>query len=91
MLLFTNKKAKEVKDYCASYKSVSFATPGEIAGETIVLDAGKEALAGYSGALEPQLRKQGASTILLNGEIHLTKPFTVAEEGKPITPEQCKI
>lgn len=74
-------------EYCSSYSSSSFASPGDIPSDTITLDAGKEALEGYSGSLEAQLRKQGMSTILLNGEIHLAKPFTMADENKALTPE----
>lgn len=91
VLLFTDQDTDEVLEYCSSYKSTSFASPGDFPSETVTLDAGKEALEGYSGSLEPQLRKQGMSTVLLNGEIHLTKPYTIADKEKVLTPEQCKI
>ena len=56
-----------------------------------MLPKGPETFKKFSHSMEPHLRKLGLHTSLINTEIHLTAEYLLAEEGKPLNAEQCKI
>lgn len=41
--------------------------------------------------MEPHLRQLGLPTRLVNSQIELLSDYLLAEEGKPLTVEKCKI
>ena len=88
-LFFTDEES--IGDYFEQFTSKDFARAGSIATKSVVLEAGENAFKGFSFAMEPHLRKLGLPTKLARQKIHLLKDVTVAEEGKALTPEQCKI
>ncbi len=46
---------------------------------------------GFSHSMEPHLRQLGLPTRLVNSQIELLSDYLLAEEGKPLTVEKCKI
>jgi len=88
-LLFTDRPKEEVIKYFKLFSETAYAHTGDIATETIKLDAGP--LEQFSHALEPRLRDLGLTTSLKKGVIHLEKDFTVCEEGKPVTADGAAI
>ena len=41
--------------------------------------------------MEPHIRQLGLPTRLVNSKIELLSDYMAAEEGKPLTVEQCKL
>jgi mRNA turnover protein 4 len=74
-----------------SFEEPEFATGGTIATETIILRKGFETLAKFSHSIEPHLRSLGLPTRLVNSKIELNLDYVLAEEGKPLTVDQCKL
>ena len=75
--------------YFKLFSETAWANTGDIATETVKLDAGP--LEQFSHALEPRLRDLGLTTSLKKGVIHLEKDFIVCEEGEPITADGAAI
>ena len=71
------------------YSDEDFARSGNIATETVVLDAGP--LKEFPHSLEPRLRSLGMPTSLQKGVVTLLRDFEVCKEGTPLTPEQTSI
>ena len=82
---------EEAEEYFKNYSSKDFARAGAVASKTIVLQKGTEAFENYSFAMEPQLRQLGLPTKLVRQKITLLKDMTIAEEGKRLSSEECKI
>jgi mRNA turnover protein 4 len=90
-LFFTNKNVQECREIFDKFEEEEFATGGVVASETIVLEKGFETLKKYSHSMEPYLRQLGLPTRLVNSQIELLSDYLLAEEGKPLTVERCKI
>jgi mRNA turnover protein 4 len=88
-LLFTNQSIENVVRYFKTLKENDYARSGNIATETIELDAGP--LDQFAFSLEPQLRKLGLPTKLEKGIVTLTQDHVVCRAGEKLTPEQAKI
>ena len=90
-LFFTNRTREECEEIFDKFEEEEFATGGAIAPETIVLEKGFNALKQFSHSMEPHLRQLGLPTRLVNSQIELLSDYLLAEEGKPLTVEKCKI
>jgi len=90
-LFFTNRTREECEEIFDKFEEQEFATGGAIAPETIVLEKGFNALKQFSHSMEPHLRQLGLPTRLVNSQIELLSDYLLAEEGKPLTVEKCKI
>lgn len=97
-LLFTNEEPKVVMDWFDGYVRDDYARKGNVATETVELEAGpvmiKEVNDSPSvapGALEPQLRALGLPTSLQRGVPTLSSPFVVCEEGQKLTTNQAAL
>eukprot|EP01015_Nassula_variabilis_P010399 TRINITY_DN1832_c0_g2_i1.p1 TRINITY_DN1832_c0_g2~~TRINITY_DN1832_c0_g2_i1.p1 ORF type:complete len:233 (+),score=45.33 TRINITY_DN1832_c0_g2_i1:124-822(+) len=90
-LLFTNRNKKEIKEFFDQYAATEFAKVGDIPSQSILLEKGTNAFAKHSNTIEPYLRKLGLNTTLDNAEIILNQDYVLAEKGKPLNVEQCKI
>jgi len=88
-LLFTNRPRNEVLKWFEEYYETDFARSGNIASETIVLDAGP--LTQFAHSIEPHLRLLGMPTSLQKGVVTLLKDYEVCKEGTPLTSEQARI
>ena len=80
-----------MQDYFENYSSKDFARAGAVSPKTIILPQGKEALEAFSFAMEPHLRQLGMPTKLVRQKITLLNDYQIAQEGKRLTAEQCKI
>jgi len=88
-LLFTNNPVEEVVRYFKSLKEIDFARSGNVATDSVELDAGP--MDQFPFNLEPQLRKLGLPTKLEKGVVTLTMDHVVCRTGDKLTPEQAKI
>jgi len=88
-LLFTNQSIDEVLRYLEKFRHTDYARSGNVATETVELDAGP--LHQFPFNLEPQLRKLGLPTKLDKGIITLTTDYAVCQVGETLNPEQAKI
>lgn len=70
---------------------MEYAKVGTLAEKTIVLEKNSNVFFKFSHSMEPYLRKLGLNTSLVNTEIHLNENFILAEKGKELNAEQCKI
>ncbi|KAL8574944.1 hypothetical protein ACOMHN_052109 [Nucella lapillus] len=89
-LLFTMKKKAEVLKFFKGYKVADFARSGDVATETVVLEAGPLKV-DHCHSMEPQLRQWGLPTSLVKGVITLTQEHTVCKKGEKLNPEKCRI
>lgn len=71
------------------YSEDDFARTGNIATETVVLDAGP--LKEFPHSIEPHLRSLGMPTSLQKGVVTLLQDFEVCKEGEPLKSEQASI
>lgn len=71
------------------YNEEDYARSGNIATETVTLDAGP--LKDFAHSLEPRLRSLGMPTSLQKGVVILLRDFEICKEGTPLTPEQASI
>jgi mRNA turnover protein 4 len=90
-LFFTNRTREECEEIFNKFEEEEYATGGAIAPETIVLQKGLETLKRFGHSMEPHLRQLGLPTRLVNSQIELLSDYLLAEEGKPLTVEKCKI
>jgi len=88
-LLFTNQAVDDVVRYFHTLKDMDFARSGNLATETVELDAGP--MEQFPFSLEPQLRKLGLPTKLEKGVVTLTADHAVCQAGDKLSPEQAKI
>jgi len=88
-LLFTNRPRDEVFKWFEEYYETDFARSGNIAPDTVILDAGP--LPQFSHSIEPHLRQLGMPTSLQKGVVTLLKDYEVCREGSPLTSEQTRI
>ncbi|KAG8234921.1 hypothetical protein J437_LFUL015329 [Ladona fulva] len=88
-LLFTNKKKEEVVKWFENYHETDFARSGNIATDTVILEAGP--LSQFPHSMEPHLRQLGLPTSLERGVVTLIKEYTVCKKGDMLTPEQARI
>lgn len=72
--------------YFKKYVESDYARPGDVASESVVLDAGP--MKQFNFALEPRLRDLGLPTKLEKGVIVLEKDHVVCEEGDVLTHDQ---
>ena len=56
-----------------------------------MLEKGFNSLKQFSHSMEPHFRQLGLPTRLVNSQIELLSDYLLAEEGKPLTVERCKI
>lgn len=71
-----------------NYGEAEFSRAGNVASETIKLDAGP--LPQFSHAIEPHLRKIGMPTSLKRGIVTLDNEFVVCRKGVALSPEQAQ-
>lgn len=90
-LFFTNRTREECQVIFDKFEEEEYATGGAIAPETIVLEKGFITLKQFSHSMEPHLRQLGLPTRLVNSQIELLSDYLLAEEGKPLTVEKCKV
>jgi len=88
-LLFTNQPVDDVVRYFKTLKEIDYARSGNVATETVELDAGP--MEQFAFSLEPQLRKLGLPTKLDKGIVTLTADHAVCQIGEKLAPEQAKI
>jgi len=88
-LLFTNWTVEKVTSYFESLRENDFARSGNVATETVQLDAGP--MEQFPFNLEAQLRKLGLPTKLEKGVVTLATDHVVCNVGEKLTPEQAKI
>ncbi len=90
-LLFTNQRPEEVEDFLHSYRELHEARAGFVATREFVLPEGPINNNEWPSSMEPQLRKLGLPTRLVNGVIRLESETVVCSPGDELTPEQCRI
>lgn len=88
-LLFTNQPLDSVLQFFQNWVVPEFAKGGHISPTTIVLNPGP--LEGYPVMMLDHFRKLGLIVEVENGKIMLREPFTAAQEGEPLSHEQCKL
>eukprot|EP00331_Platyophrya_macrostoma_P003840 CAMPEP_0176411200 /NCGR_PEP_ID=MMETSP0127-20121128/3479_1 /TAXON_ID=938130 /ORGANISM="Platyophrya macrostoma, Strain WH" /LENGTH=172 /DNA_ID=CAMNT_0017790779 /DNA_START=152 /DNA_END=670 /DNA_ORIENTATION=- len=90
-ILCTNKSKEEVLKYFDQDICEEYARAGMIAPTTVIVPKGPKEMEKFSFSMETYLRKLGMNTSLINSKIHLNEDFVLAEKGKPLNPEQCKL
>ena len=65
---------------------------GSISNQTLILKRGfDEHLADFPSTMESQFRQLGMNIKVDNGKFCLLDDYVVCQEGKALTPEQCKM
>lgn len=90
-ILFTDSPVNKVREYFEEYQPSDYARCGAIPTETVVLQAGPDALANQPHSIEAHLRAIGLPTQLQNGKVILLGKHTVCKEGTPITADQAQV
>ncbi len=90
-LLFTNLEVSEVQKYVGQYSADEYAVAGNVATRTIVLEKGEKNLTGMCHSMAPYLRTLGLNVKLDNQKLVLCDNFILAEHGKTLTVERCKL
>lgn len=96
-LLFTDSPPAEVADWFDTHERKDYARTGNVASTTVtlpegpVMSIGDEEPEKLPFALEPQLRKLGLPTALVNGVPTLLREMTVCKEGKKIDTNTAQI
>jgi len=88
-LLFTNHTPQEVAAFFDEFAEVDYARSGFIPAAAVVVPAGR--LEEMPHTMHETLVKLGMPVRLERGVIVLPTDFTIAEAGKPITPEQGRL
>lgn len=88
-LLLTSQPHKEVEEWFNNFREPNYARAGFVATETVILT--ENDLDEFSHTMEPQFRRLGLPTKLVNGKIKLLSDYTVCEEGDTLTPEQADV
>lgn len=90
-LICTNLKTEEMRTFLSSHESIEYARAGDIATETVSLEAGFDALASYSHSMEVQFRKLGLPTMLYDGKVKMLANHVVCKEGEELTADQAQL
>ncbi|TPX34204.1 hypothetical protein SmJEL517_g03101 [Synchytrium microbalum] len=94
-LLFTSEKPERIKEFFDSFSEIAYARSGALAVNTVTVPAGTLTLphseAKIPHSLEPQFRKLGLPTAMVNGLVTLTQEYRICEGGKPLTPEAAQL
>ena len=91
-LLFTDKEPDDITLYFQQYSSPYFGNVGSISKQTLILKRGfDEHLAEFPSSMESQFRQLGMNIKVDDGKFCLLDDYAVCREGKPLTPEQCKM
>ena len=91
-LLFTDKEPDDIILYFQQYSSPYFGNVGSISKQTLILKRGfDEHLAEFPSSMESQFRQLGMNIKVDDGKFCLLDDYAVCREGKPLTPEQCKM
>ena len=91
-LLFTDKEPEEILPYFEEFTSPYFGNVGSISNQTLILKRGfDEHLADFPSTMESQFRQLGMNIKVDNGKFCLLDDYVVCQEGKALTPEQCKM
>jgi mRNA turnover protein 4 len=88
-LLFTNHTPEEVTTFFEEFAEVDYARSGFIPAASVVVPAGR--LEDMPHTMHETLVKLGMPVRLERGVIVLPTDHTIAEAGKPITPEQGRL
>ena len=88
-LLLTSQPEDEVLAWFEDFREPDFARAGFVATETVVLK--EDDLVNFSHAMEPQFRRLGLPTKLVNGKIKLLSEFTVCNQGDTLSPEMADV
>lgn len=89
--LLTDDDAKTVQQKWQEYLHPTYAVAGDIATETVQLESGFDALASFPHSMEPELRKCGLPTKLVDARIQLMGDFVVCQQGEPLTANAAKL
>ncbi len=90
-LICTNHNIDELRSFLATHESVEFARTGDVATETVSLEAGFDSLANYSHSMEVQFRKLGLPTMLYDGKVKMLADHVVCKEGEELTADQAQL
>ena len=91
-LFFTDKTPEEIIPYFKEYSSPYFGNVGSISNQTLILKRGfDEHLADFPSSMESQFRQLGMNIKIDNGKFCLLDDYIVCQEGKGLTPDQCKM
>ncbi|KAL0077088.1 ribosomal protein L10-domain-containing protein [Phycomyces blakesleeanus] len=92
-LLFTNKTPEEVKNYFEEFRQPDYARSGVVASQTIVVDEGavKRGVDPMPHNMEPLLRSLGMPTLLRNGIVSLSAPYTICKVGDTLSTNQAHL
>ena len=92
-LLFSHKKAKELKSALSQARAPDFARTGSPAPDTVTLAAGPLLRDGepLPHSMEAFVRKLGLPTSLKNGVVVLERETTICREGEPLTSDQAHL
>ena len=91
-LFFTDKEPDDIILYFQQYSSPYFGNVGSISKQTLILKRGfDEHLAEFPTSMESQFRQLGMNIKVDDGKFCLLDDYAVCREGKPLTPEQCKM
>ena len=90
-IMFTNESEELVQEWFEKFSEVDYARSGNIATQTIILPEGPLDENSFQHSMEPNLRALGLPTCLQKGIIHLSREYTVCNEGDTLSPEQCRV
>lgn len=90
-LICTNLGTEELRSFLASHESIEYARTGDVATETVALEAGFDALANYSHSMEVQFRKLGLPTMLYDGKVKMLANHVVCREGEELSSDQAQL
>eukprot|EP00944_MAST-04C_sp_MAST-4C-sp1_P014953 g14953.t1 len=88
-LLFSDKNVKAMQKIFNSSTQKDFARAGNVATETVEFEEGP--LPSMPHNMDEPLRQLGMPVMLKRGVVTLIKPYTVCQEGDPLSPEQARI
>ena len=91
-LFFTDKEPDDIITYFNEYSSPYYANVGSISKHTLILKRGfDEHLADFPSSMESQFRQLGMNIKVDDGKFCLLDDYVVCQEGKALTPDQCKM
>lgn len=92
-LFFTNDEAEVVKNWFQCLCRLDYARPSTVAPATVLVPKGPVHIDGEPAphAVDPQLRRLGMKTTIINGCSHLTEPHTVCSMGDKLTSTDCTL
>jgi mRNA turnover protein 4 len=90
-LICTNLSQDELLSVLKSHETEEYARTGDVATDTISLEAGFDALAEYTHSMEVQFRKLGLPTMLYDGKIKMLASHIVCNTGDILTADQAQL